>query len=141
MNIMKQNKNINRSITMLLSAGLLSVGGFGATAEAKSYRTVNEATTSTQSAAEAPGRLVIRRLANLGANVIIDLYVDGTPLGSVEYGQTFDKSLSPGRHVLSVEATPRPTFATRSNMTVNVQSGETYTFTAEDNGSGNLVLK
>jgi hypothetical protein len=137
---MKENNNLSHSLTILLSAGLLVVCGFTATAEAKSHRTVNGSNASTQSA-EQPGRLIIHRLPNLGVNVIVDLYVDGAPFGSVGYGQTLDRNLSPGRHVLSVEATPRPTYATRSNATVDVQSGETYTFTAEDNGSGNLVLK
>jgi len=137
---MKQNYIFGRRSLTLLTACVALLGGLTATAEAKSHRTVNGSNAFIQST-EQPGRLIIHRLPNLGANVIVNLYIDGAPFGSVEYGQTFDRSLSPGRHVLAVEATPRPTYATRSDTTVDVQSGETYTFTAVDNGSGNLVLK
>ena len=73
-------------------------------------------------------------------HVIVDLFVDGAPFASVTYGQTLDATLPPGRHVLSVQATPGPTYITRTNTTVDAQRGETYIFTAEGNGSGNLVL-
>jgi hypothetical protein len=137
---MNRNYVVSRDLTLLVSACLLLSCIFTATAEAKSHRTVNRTTASNQSAQE-PARLIIRRLPNLGVNVIVNVHVDGKPFGSVEYGQTFEGSLPPGRHVLSVEATPRPTYITQTNTPIDVQSGETYSFTAKDNGSGNLVLK
>jgi hypothetical protein len=128
------------SLIILLSAGLFAVCGFNVTAQAKSHRSVEGTNVSIQSA-EQPARLIIHRIPNLGYNVVADFYLDGAPFGSVGYNQTFDKSLPPGRHVLSVGASPSPRFATRSDVTVNAQSGKTYVFTAEDNNSGSLVLK
>jgi hypothetical protein len=128
--MMKQKCSLNRSLIVLLSAGVFAVCGFNVTAQAKSY-----------GSAEQPARLIIYRIPNLGNNVIVDLYLDGAPFGSVGYGQSFDKSLPPGRHVLSVEAAPNPRYGTRSDTAVDVQSGKTYVFTAVDSGSGSLVLK
>jgi len=128
------------SLIILLSAGLVAVCGFNVTAQATSHRSAEGTNVSIQSA-EQPARLIIHRIPNLGYNVVADFYLDGTPFGSVGYGQSFDKSLPPGRHVLSVGATPSPRFATRSDIAVNAHSGTTYVFTAENNGLGNLVLK
>src|SRR5437762_11625926 len=58
--------------------------------------------------AKAPARLIIRRNPNLGFNVIVRLWIDGQPAGSIGYGHTFHGLLTPGCHVLAVLATPRP---------------------------------
>src|SRR5205807_9385623 len=57
---------------------------------------------------QAPARLIIRRNPNLGFNVIVRLWIDGQPAGSIGYGHTYDGFLTPGRHVLAVLATPSP---------------------------------
>jgi hypothetical protein len=137
---MNKNYNIGHNLTLLVSACLLLSCAFSATTQAQSRPRADRAIASSQSQQES-ARLIIRRLPNLGANVIVDLYVDGKPTGSVEYGQTFEGSLPPGHHVLSVEATPRPADNTRTTIPVEVQAGETYSFTAVDNGSGRLALK
>jgi hypothetical protein len=87
------------------------------------------------------GRLVVRRIPNLGNNVIVDLYIDGVPASPIVYGQTYEGQLTPGRHVLSVIASPRPVWRTRSETVLNVRKGQTYSFTAMGDGSGSLVLK
>ena len=109
---------------------MFAVCGFNVTAQGKP-----------NPSAEQSARLIIYRIPNLGNNVIVDVYLDGAPFGSIGYGQSFDKSLPPGRHVLSVEAAPNPRYGTRSDTAVDIQSGKTYVFTAADNGSGSLVLK
>ena len=53
-----------------------------------------------------PARLIIHRIPNLGNQVIVDLHVDGAPVASIGYGHTYKGFLRPGRHVLSVRATP-----------------------------------
>ena len=136
---MRTNNRISYGLTAAVIAFAL-IGGVAANAQAKSKRNVNTTYVTVQSTAQ-PARLIIRRFPTLGANVIVDLYVDGAPFGSVTYGQTLDATLPPGRHVLSVQATPNPVYITRTNTTLDAQAGETYTFTAEDNGSGNLILK
>jgi hypothetical protein len=88
-----------------------------------------------------PARLIIRRIPTLGNDVFVDLYLDGAPFASIGYGQTYDGVLSPGRHVLSVIATPRPKWLTRSHIIVNARSGQTYSFTAMGDRTGSLTLR
>ena len=89
---------------------------------------------------QAPARLVIRRMPNLGFNVIVRLWIDGQSVTALGYGHTYHGSLAPGRHVLAVLATPRSRSPIPWEMPLNVQSGQTYIFTATGGPSGNLVL-
>ena len=88
---------------------------------------------------QAPARLIIRRIPNLGVNVIVQLWIDGQPAGSLGYGHTYNGTLTPGRHVLAVMAT-RQLSPIPWEMALNAQSGHTYIFTAQGGPSGNLVL-
>ena len=96
---------------------------------------------STHAAApsQAPARLVIRRMPNLGVNVIVQLLIDGQQTATLGYGHTYHGVLTPGRHVLAVRAT-RSSSPIPWEMPLNVQSGQTYIFTATGGPSGNLVL-
>jgi hypothetical protein len=85
--------------------------------------------------------LIIRRLPNLGNNVAVILYVDGVAIAPVGYGRTYEGYLSAGRHLLSVRSAPDPRWRTPWQMSVDVSNGQVYTFTAMDDGSGDLVLK
>ena len=89
---------------------------------------------------QAPARLVIRRMPNLGVNVIVQLWIDGQQTATLGYGHTYHGSLAPGRHVLAVLATPRSRSPIPWEMPLNVQSGQTYIFTATRGSSGDLVL-
>src|SRR6266487_7150411 len=88
---------------------------------------------------QAPARLVIRRMPNLGFNVVVQLWIDGQQTATLGYGHTYHGVLTPGRHVLAV-ATPRSLSPIPWEMPMNVQSGQTYIFTATGSPSGNLVL-
>jgi hypothetical protein len=85
-------------------------------------------------------RLVVRRAPNLGATVAVRLWVDGAQVGTIGYGHTYQGSLAPGRHILSVQPSPRPRSGTPWQMTLDVRSGQTYSFTATGD-SGQLILK
>jgi hypothetical protein len=89
---------------------------------------------------QAPARLVIRRMPNLGFNVIVQLWIDGQQTATLGYGHTYQGVLTPGRHVLAVLATPRSRSRIPWEMPLNVQSGQTYIFTATGSPSGNPVL-
>jgi hypothetical protein len=86
-----------------------------------------------------PVSLIIQRIANLGNDVYVDLYIEGAPVAAIGYGSSYEGLLPPGRHVLAVLATPSPKWPTPWEMTLDVQSGQTYLFTA-DGYSGNLIL-
>ena len=88
-----------------------------------------------------PAHLVVRRIPNLGNNVIVVLYVDGVAVTPIGYGHTYEGFLPPGRHVLSVLSTPDPRWRAPWQTTLDVRTGQTYNFTAVDDGSGDLVLK
>jgi len=87
-----------------------------------------------------PARLNINRIPDLGNFVIVRLWIDGMWAGSIGYGHTYEGLLPPGRHVLTVMASPNPKWWTPSQMILDVRSGYTYDFTAMGDGSGRLIL-
>jgi hypothetical protein len=131
---MKTHNHSSRSAILLLMVSLsfsAFVAGQATAAEPRSPRAA--------APSQAPARLVIRRVANLGWNVIVQLWIDGKPAGSFGYGRTYEGTLTPGRHVLAVMAT-RQLSPIPWEMALNAQSGQTYMFTAQGGPSGNLVL-
>jgi len=72
---------------------------------------------------------------------VIHLSVDGVPVALIGYGRSYEGLLTPGRHVLSLLPTPNPKWPTPSAMILDVQSGQTYSFTADGDGSGYLILE
>lgn len=82
------------------------------------------------------GRLVIKRSPVLGTKVTVTISIDGKPAGMLRRGQTYDKYITPGRHVL-VASPPRAGSAWRTVL--DVRRGETYSYTASFNVS-KLVL-
>src|SRR6266581_1662316 len=132
---MKIHNYSTRSAILLLMVSLFFsafVAGQAVGADPRSPRAV--------APSQAPARLVIRRNPNLGFNVIVRLWIDGQPAATLGYGHTYHGSLTPGRHVLAVLATPRSRSPVPWEMPLNVQSGQTYVFTATGGHSGNLVL-
>ncbi len=132
---MKTHNYSTRSVILLLAVSLFFSAFVAGQATAADPRSPHAAAPS-----QAPARLVIRRVANLGVNVIVQLSIDGKPAGSLGYGHTYQGTLTPGRHVLAVLATPRSRSPVPWEMPLNAQSGQTYIFTAQGGPSGNLVL-
>ena len=131
---MKTHNYSSRSAILLLIVSLFFsafVAGQATAADPRSRHAV--------APSQAPARLVIRRMPNLGWNVIVQLWIDGQPAGSLGYGHTYNGTLTPGRHVLAVMAT-RQLSPIPWEMALNAQSGQTYIFTAQGGPSGNLVL-
>jgi hypothetical protein len=85
-------------------------------------------------------RLNINRIADLGNFVIVRLWIDGMPAGSIGYGHTYEALLPPGRHVLTTMASPNPRWWIPSQMILDVRSGRTYNLVAMGDGSGHLIL-
>jgi hypothetical protein len=131
-----------RSAVILMAAGILLVGICGTSqagsSDVRSHRVAIRDSAEPQTNG---ARLIIRRIPNLGNGVIVDLSVDGVPVLPIVYGQTYESFLPPGRHVLSVLATPRPKWPDPSDLVLNVRTGETYSFTAMGDGAGRLILK
>ncbi len=87
-----------------------------------------------------PARLIIRRIPNLGNQVVVNLYVDGVATAGIGYGRSYETFLRPGRHVLSVRTTPHAKWLLPWDTILDVRDGQTYSFTAKGNHSGNLIL-
>jgi hypothetical protein len=131
---MKTHNYSNRSAILLLVVSLFFSAFVAGQATAADPRSPHAAAPS-----QAPARLVIRRMPNLGFNVIVQLWIDGQQTATLGYGHTYHGVLTPGRHVLAVLAT-RSRSPIPWEMPLNVQSGQTYIFTATGGPSGNLVL-
>src|ERR1043166_911407 len=127
---MKTQDYSSRSAILLLMASLFFSAFVAGPATAADPRSPHAAAPS-----QAPARLIIRRMPNLGFNVTVQLWIDGQQTATLGYGHTYHGVLTPGRHVLAV-ASPR-----RSpipwEMALNAQSGQTYIFTATGSPSGN----
>jgi hypothetical protein len=76
------------------------------------------------------GRLVIKRSPVLARNVAITLTIDGKLAGTLGWGRTYDRYITPGRHVLT--ATPNRSRGAWQG-TLDVRAGETYSYTASYN--------
>jgi hypothetical protein len=135
------NCSIRSPLLLLITCLTLGISGTQAiSAGTESHRVTAAGSTSVQSAGD-DARLIIRRIPNLGNALIIDMYVDGVAVLPITYGQTYEGSLSPGRHVLSVLATPHPKWPEPTETVLNVRKGQIYSFTAMGDGSGRLILK
>ncbi len=125
------NYNCRRMLVLTMTCLLCIAGHAGASTRAASGAPSNGGT----------ARLIVYRLPTTGKFVIVQIYVDNVMVGAISYGGTYEGFLTPGHHVLSALATPRPKWKERPPTTVDVRSGQTYKFTAMGNGEGNLILR
>jgi hypothetical protein len=91
-----------------------------------------------RSSSQAPARLIITRMPNLGVNNVVQLWIDGKPTATLGYARDYEGVLTPGRHVLGVQVTR--SLGIPWEMALNAQSGQTYIFSAGASNSGNVVL-
>ena len=132
---MKTHNYSTRSVILLLAVSLFFSAFVAGQAVGADPRSPDAAAPS-----RAPARLIIKRNPNLGFNVIVRLWIDGQPAGSIGYGHTYEGFLAPGHHVLAVLATPNPRSPIPWQLPLDVRSGQTYGFTAVTDGSGSLIL-
>ncbi len=139
---MKTYSHSSRNALILMTTALLFFSGYAtsqASSNAQSRRASVKRSAFVQPVSGA-ARLIIRRIPDLGNFVYVDLYIDGVAVAPIGYGTTYEGLLPPGRHVLSVLPTPNPKWPTPWEMTLDVRSGQIYSFTAEGD-SGYLTLR
>jgi len=129
---------------LILMTACLFFGGYAASqamsSDAQSGRAALAEPASVQPV-NGTASLVIYRIADLGNDVVVNLWLDGTSFGVILYGDTYVGFLPLGRHVLSVTVTPKPRFpGFGTKIALNVRDGQTYSFTAEGD-SGYLILE
>ena len=138
---MKTYSKLSRSALILMVTCLLLFSGYAVSHASSDLHSRPGAVKGSAfvRSASGPASLIIQRIANLGNDVYVDLYIDGAPVAALGYGSSYEGLLPPGRHILSVLPTPNPKWPTPWEMTLDVQSGQTYLFTA-DGYSGSLIL-
>jgi hypothetical protein len=87
-------------------------------------------------------RVIVNRSADFGVNESINLAIDSVQVAVLGINQNYDAALSPGKHVLSISTNPK-TYSEDSpiQISVNVEPGKTYAFTAvwDDSERASLV--
>ena len=73
---------------------------------------------------------MVKRAANFGERVSISLVVDGKEVARLVQGRNYDGYVGPGRHVMSATVVPNLAYSPVWQREINVQSGQTYSFTA-----------
>lgn len=131
---MKTHNYITRSAILLLIVSLFGSAFVTGQAMGAEPRSSQAAATS-----QAPARLIITRMPNLGVNVTVKLWIDGKQTATLGYARDYEGVLTPGRHVLAVWAN-RSASPVPWEMVLNAQSGQTYIFSAGGSSSGNVVL-
>jgi hypothetical protein len=76
------------------------------------------------------GHLVVLRSPNFGWNVGFNLQIDGNPVATLVQGRYYHAWVPAGEHVLTIRKIPRTGVSGPTSITVNVQPGATYVYTA-----------
>jgi hypothetical protein len=101
------------------------------------------ASTATTTTAAAPsknaGRLTIQRAANFGDRLSLNVSIDGAQVASLVMGRSYNGTLSPGQHVISLTVSPYRSMPP-STKRLTVQAGQTYNFTAMWKGQRLVLL-
>ena len=83
-------------------------------------------------------RLVIKRAPNLVETVFLS--IDGARVSEIRMGDSYNGSLSPGNHVISVLLEPNQLNLTPTKKSLTAERGETYTYTVAWKGES-VVLQ
>ena len=121
---------------LTVALGFTMFAGCETTSTGASSSTSTASTTATADS----GRLIIRRIADIGMNVTLKVSIDGKKVGTVVEGQDYSASLSPGPHIVTVTPEPNNTDSAPAQKRITVQKGQTYAFTAAWKGDA-LVLQ
>jgi len=95
----------------------------------------------TSSFAAQKGRLMVNRVANFGERVSLSLSVDGKEVARLVEGRSYDGYLTPGRHMVSATVVPNLVNSPVWQKEINVQAGQTYSFTAIWQGEKMVLAK
>src|SRR5262245_50129069 len=96
-------------------------------------------TTGTAGPSGSVAHLTVQRGPKIGDRQVLAVMVDGARVGSMQTGQAYNGTLTPGQHVISVSASGPERGGSRSK-TIMAVAGQTYTLTATWQGKS-LVLQ
>jgi hypothetical protein len=92
-------------------------------------------------AAAAPNsaHLVIDRVANFGSDLGLVVSIDGKDVGTFSEGRKYSGNLPAGEHTIIVRVEPNQADSKPAQIKLNVEAGQTYTYTAGFSG-GDMAL-
>src|SRR5947208_11905531 len=118
--------------------------GCGLLIVALAFFTFSGCQTSSTASMAAPsknaGRLTIQRAANFGSDLSLNISIDGAQVAGLSEGRSYNGTLSPGQHVISLTVDPNLNGTPPMTKRLTVQAGQTYSFTAMWSGQ-RLVLR
>jgi hypothetical protein len=85
-------------------------------------------------------QLVIRRAANMGTGLFLDVTIDGARVGALAPGETYRGPLSPGQHTVAVILRPNQLRLSPTTKTFTVAKGQTVRLTASWQGQTVVLL-
>jgi hypothetical protein len=94
-------------------------------------------------AAAAPnsGHLVIDRVANFGSDLGLVVSIDGKDVGTFSEGRKYSGDLPTGQHTIIVRVDPNLNDAKPAQTKLNVEAGQTYSYTAGFSGQDMALTK
>ena len=87
------------------------------------------------------GHLLINRVANFGTDLSLVVYVDGKNVGGFSEGRSYSGYLTAGQHQIIVRCDPNPGGKRPGQMTLAVQAGQTYSYTAAWSGQSLALVR
>ena len=84
---------------------------------------------------------MVNRVANFGDHLSLSVSVDGKEVARLVEGHSYDGSLTPGRHIISATVVPNLVFSPVWQKEINIQSGQTYSFTAIWQGQQMVLVR
>jgi hypothetical protein len=115
-------------VLRLAICGLL-IASANQSVDARESNSSNQSGAIFATSASDGGRLIITRSPVLGYKSRVDLTIDGKPAGILARGRTYDRYITPGRHVL----TASPSRGGDWRAVLDVRAGETYSYSASYN--------
>jgi hypothetical protein len=76
------------------------------------------------------GTLVIKRAANMGSGLFLNVSIDGKHVTALSKGRSYNGPLPVGSHVVSVLLVPNRLNLDPTETRITVEKGQTYTLTA-----------
>jgi hypothetical protein len=83
--------------------------------------------------------LTIKRGPKFGDRLVLGVIIDGARVASVVKGHSYNGTLTPGHHVISLSVSG-PDRSVQFTKTVTAEAGQTYSFTATFQGNRLVLL-
>ena len=87
------------------------------------------------------GHLLINRVANFGSDLSLIVSIDGKDVGSFTEGRGYSGYLTAGQHQIIIRVDPNPCGKRPGRLTLTVQAGQTYSYTAGWSGESLVLVK